>query len=394
MRLTFWGIYESDYPRNRIFSDALRDLAEDEINIAHRPVFEKKRDKSGRFLGFISLLLLAINMTLAYLRLTFAFFMLRRKTDVFVCGYPGHLDVIVLHVLLRLTNTQVPVLFNPLISLYDTLVLDRQKYMPDTLMARMIRKLDHLAFAYADHIIIDTRAHKQFLQSEFKLHRDKVSVIFVGAEPQFFRPKVKLPPHRDRTFIIQFVGKLIPLHGIEHILDAAMWFSEADVIFEIIGSGQLDGEFRSGVRARKLRNIRHIPWVEYAELPQKMRESHLSLGVFSGNSKTARVIPNKVFQALALGRVVLTAKTPAIAELQSLGVPIATVSTANGKELAKMIQMIIDSYEDMGDFARQAKKLARETFAPAILVRQFREVCRSLLESQNRQNEDQQNEQQ
>src|SRR5205085_2647740 len=63
---------------------------------------------------------------------------------------------------------------------------------------------------------------------------DKVEHCFVGAEERLFRPGWS--PQEPFTFL--FVGKLIPLHGLETILAAALEAPELRI--RLVGSGQLD----------------------------------------------------------------------------------------------------------------------------------------------------------
>ena len=92
-----------------------------------------------------------------------------------------------------------------------------------------------------------------------------------------------------------FVGKLIPLHGLETILGAARLAPE--LAFRIVGSGQLEAPARAPAGERRVG-----PWVEYE---QAARWSYAAPAAHSGSSarrrRRQRVIPNKAFQALACG---------------------------------------------------------------------------------------------
>ncbi len=91
-----------------------------------------------------------------------------------------------------------------------------------------------------------------------------------------------------------FVGKLIPLHGLDTILAAAALAPE--IPFRVVGSGQLEA-----LLDHRPPNVEWIPWVEYEDLPGEIQSAGCALGIFGTGAKAGRVIPNKAFQTIACG---------------------------------------------------------------------------------------------
>jgi len=75
--------------------------------------------------------------------------------------------------------------------------------------------------------------------------------------------------------------------------------------------------------------------MDYAALPDAYRRAGCALGIFGTGAKAARVIPNKVFQALACARPVVTADTPAARELLTHEIDALLVPPGDGSALAE-----------------------------------------------------------
>jgi glycosyltransferase involved in cell wall biosynthesis len=290
MRVLYFGTYERDYPRNAQVISALR-LAGVEVVERHVGVWENSRQNWSA--GPVA----AARLALAELRL------LRRPREEFdavLVGYPGHFDLPAA----RRTARGRPVVFNPLVSLSDTLVADRGRFRDGSLPARTLARIDRRALRSADLVVADTRANAEHLAELADLPPERIEVCFVGAEERLFKPGWA----PEDPFTALFVGKLIPLHGLETILAAAN--AAPDLHFRIVGSGQLE----SLVQERP-ENVEWVPWVEYEHLPAELHRAGCALGIFGTSDKAMRVIPNKAFQALACGTPLVTADTLAAREL-------------------------------------------------------------------------------
>jgi len=296
-------------PRNRILLAALKSAGVT-VDEARREVWQGVEDKSqqrpfDRLTRYLRLLA-------AYPALLARFISLPRP-DAIMLGYPAQMDALVIWPLARARG--VPVLMDLFISLYDTSVIDRGLNRPGSLKARLLWSLEWLSLRAADKVIADTAAHARYIEELFHLPRDSIGNVPVGVEVGEF-PQLQRSTTGSRPQIL-FYGQLIPLHGIETVIAAAMSNRGKAFDWTIIGSGQDMPKVAAMLGDQPPPHIRWHRWVPYEELTDWIARSDICLGIFGGSRKAASVIPNKVYQALSSGRHVVTSRSPAMDELAS-----------------------------------------------------------------------------
>ena len=354
LRLCYFGTYERAYPRNAQVISCLRGAGV-EVKEEHVPVWDDVRH------GWAAGGRTALQLLTAEARL-FTRRARARGFDAYVVGYPGHLDVWPA----RRAARGRPVVFNPLVSLTDTLVTDRRRFRPGSLAARTLEAIDRAAFRRADLVVADTDAHARFFAELAGL--DDVAVCFVGAEERLFRPNWQKPSE----FHVLFVGKLIPLQGVDTIIATARELPE--IPFRLVGSGQLEA-----LLANRPANVEHVPWIEYTRLPGEIGRSGCVLGIFGTTGKAQRVIPNKAFQALACGAPLITADTPAARELLVDGDSALLVPPGDPAALADAVRRLrVDP-----DLAHRLAAGGRSTYerhaSEAVLGARWRGIIERLL---------------
>ena len=345
MRVCYFGTYERGYPRNSQVISCLRKAGVD-VEEVHLSVWDDER--SGWSAGPVQ----AARLAAAEARL-----LLRRPRDfdAFIVGYPGQFDLPAAHSAAR----GRPIVFNPLVSLADTLVADRGRFSAGSFAARTLERVDRHAFRAADVVVADTEAQARFFAELAGL--DGVPVCFVGAEERLFELGWEAPDE----FVALFVGKLIPLQGVDTILAAARL--APDIRFRIVGSGQLDELMNTPPP-----NVEWVEWVEYELLPEEIQRAGCALGVFGTSAKASRVIPNKAFQALACGTPLVTADTPAARELLVDGESALLVAPGEPEALAAALRRLATEPE-LAEKLSTGGRAAYEVHASeAVLGRRWR----------------------
>ncbi len=306
MRVCFFGTYDADQPRTRVMIEGLRqagvavlecrtplwaDTAH-KVSVAQRPGVLTRQ--SGRLVR-------------AYWQL------LGQARQVAPCDaviYPhfGQLDLIVTGWMFR--HRGIPVIWDALVSAFDTAVEDRRLLSKRSIRASGLTWADRLAGRAADVVLADTPQNAAFWHERFGVPDARLRVVPVGAEDMFAQARPGGGPH-DR-FEVLFFGKYIPLHGVETIVRAAKLLEpHSHIRVTMLGTGQQRSKVDALAAELDLTGVRFVDWVPYVDLPATIAAADVCLGIFGTGDKAARVVPNKAYQAIAAGRPLITADTPA-----------------------------------------------------------------------------------
>lgn len=304
MEICYFGTYERTYPRNSVVISGLRKTGAKVIE-CHVPLWEKKEHKAK--LSFFSKIALLCRLPFAYAKLFLCFRKNKEKIDCIIVGYIGQIDML----FARLIAGKKKIIFNPMISLYDTLVNDR-KIVRNPLLKKFLYWLDKKSCNLADLVLLDTEEHAKYFRKEFRLKN--VGTLYMGAD-EIFKP-LKVKDKNKKVFKILYYGKYTPLHGTQHVIEAAKILEkDRDIMFEIIGKGQTYKENMGFARKIKVKNIKFTEWISFKKLPEKIAEADVCLGGhFGSGNKARRVVPNKVFHIIAMAKPVVVNGGPAIRE--------------------------------------------------------------------------------
>src|SRR6185503_4797308 len=104
--------------------------------------------------------------------------------DAFLVPSFGHRDVPLLRLLAHASGA--PLLFDPLVSRWDTQVRDVERVRAGSFSALRLRLSDRVSMGLADIVLCDTWEHGEFFSSEFGVARQKIARVPVGADREAF----------------------------------------------------------------------------------------------------------------------------------------------------------------------------------------------------------------
>ncbi len=358
--VAYFGTYERDYPRNAVLTAGLREHGVEVLEFQA----DLPRLTAAEMAGARGAARLAAGVAEAHARLL----MQHRgdlDVDAVVVGYPGHFLVPFGRLLAAFRRARL--VFDPLVSLWDTFAGDRALVRAGGVKAAAVRAVDEVAFRLPDLVLADTWAHAAYFQEEFGLARSRLVVAPVGALPE---PRAdgaaRALEHGEPLTVLQY-GKWSPLHGADVVLAAAELLRSEPFRFVLIGEGQLSAALRAAITARGLTNVEWLGALPAAELRAHTLAADVCLGVFGRSDKAGRVVPNKVFDGLACGRPVVTADTDGAREWLAEGESALLTPPGDGAALASALRRLLDEKE-RDRLGHGALALYRRAFTPAAVA--------------------------
>ncbi len=293
MHVLIWGRegnYGPDYPRNRVVFAALRALGH-EVTL-FRPILSFIADIEYR---------------------------LRRLPQPDIIWVPCFRQRDVAAASRYAQRHGIPLVFDPLISSWDKRVHEREKFSVDSMRAKRLLAWERDIFSRANVLVADTVGHADFFHEVLGVPREKLVVVPVGAEEDLFAHVPYQEKPAGEPLEAMFFGTFIGLQGVDHLVEAIGRYAgnsaNPPLRFSLLGDGPLRAACEARVaefrRTNPALDVAFEDWRPLAELPARLAQADFFFGIFGTTGKALRVIPNKVYQALAIGRPVITAATPA-----------------------------------------------------------------------------------
>jgi len=352
MTVCYFGDFDKNYSRNRVL---IKGLKENKIKVISCRTKASGMKKWWRLIRLHNLI--------------------KKKYDLLIIGYSESSRPLVF---LAKLITRKPVVWDAFYSVYQSRVFDRKKYPPKHPKAIRYWLLDWLGCKLADKILLDTNEHIKYFVDTFKIKREKFIKVLVGTDNSIFYSRSVV--ERSKKFLVHFHATFIPLQGAKYIVRAAKILeNNNDIAFNFIGNkGQTYSGVRELIRKLKVKNIRFFKSVPYEELAKYIAKADICLGIFGDTQKAQRVIPNKVYEAIAMKKPVITADTPAARELFIDRENILFCKTADPKDLADKILELKNNKDLQEKIAKGGYEVFKKYATPKIIIKNLLEELREI----------------
>ena len=211
----------------------------------------------------------------------------------------------------KFKNKEVVVDF--FISIYDTLVDDRKKFKSNSMIAKILHRIDSMTLKRANIVVCDTEAHGTYFEEEFGIEKEKISVLYLEADRKYYHPMVVERPKKwENKFLVLYFGSILPVQGVEIILKAIeLLKEEKNIHFLMIGP------ISKKYKKIDLDTVTYIDWLSQYELAKQIAYADLCLaGHFNSEiGKANRTIAGKTYIYKAMDKAVILGDSIANREL-------------------------------------------------------------------------------
>ncbi len=277
------------------------------------------------------------------------------KFDFVIVGFPGYFVVFLARLI-----TNAPIIFDAYISYFDG-IRDRKEYSLLNPKLWFAWCVDFLVGLVSNVVLTLNEEYKDFFVRKLRVSKFKMEVLHKGADENIFFPRMS--DEKRSKYIIGWWGSFIPLHGIPVIIDAAKILREDRKIeFQIVGKGQLEKKIRKQVQDSELSNVIFTSFIPTNELLERVTNFDIVLGIFADSPKASRCVTNKVYEAMAMGKPIITENSGANREIFTHKLNAYLIPPGDPQALAHAILELIKNEELRLSLGRNARMLFEDNF--------------------------------
>jgi glycosyltransferase involved in cell wall biosynthesis len=362
MKVCFFGTYDRTYTSNRLFLQGLEanNIPVVEIN-AHTKVTALLTSQDMSWIQ----LLKRFSKKFRIISETIKKRKELKTVDAIYVGYPGHVDVFFAFIVAKLFRKKL--VFNPLLTIYVGFTEERVVMGKNSLIGQMIKLGEKTAYNLCDLVFVDTPYQQTLIQKIFGIPAKKLRVLPLGADNKGY--EYSTYENNDKKINVVYYGLYSSIHGVEHIIEAAnILKNDKDIIFTLVGNGSEYAPNFKRAKEINLTNVKFYPDIMEGQHLELLQKADVFLGLLQKHPSVERIVPNKVYQGLALGRAVLTADAPVTRSVFTHKKDIYLVPQADPKALADALLELKNNPKLRMEIAKNGYQRYSNEFSPKKVV--------------------------
>lgn len=374
MNICYFGTYDKTYTSNKFFLQALKEnnISVLEIN-AHTEVTKLTTTAEMSWWQIIKRLLRKYRVFSEIIKHRREL----KNIDVIYVGYPGHVDVFLAYIVAKIFRKKL--VFNPLLLIYVGFSEEQSILNKKSLLGKVIKIGETLSYKLCDMVFADTPYQEKFLKEDFGINQKKLRVLPIGADNAFYK-YTPITTNIKKKLTVVYYGLYSPIHGVEHLVEAAnILKKDRDISFIFIGQGNTFETNYNHAQQLELTNITFIHDVPQSEHPQYMEKADVFLGFLAKHPSVERVIANKIYQGMALGKVVLTADAAVARSVFSHKENMYLVKQADPKAIVAALIELKNNPILRIKIAENGHKMFIKKFTPKAVGKQLVEYIEEIL---------------
>lgn len=291
----------------------------------------------------------------------------RRYEKKVIVTFPGVLELLVLKIFSFFIN--IDIYFDFFTGFHLTLVSDRNKFSRNGFIAKLLLYIDKLIFKLSDFQIVETDEMREYIRENISVNTKNVYTL------QTPRKQIVLKEKQSKKLRIAFWGNFAEMHGLDYILDAAKQIKDKQIIFDLIGDGELFDHIEQRVKVENINNVilhGYLPYIDSSDknVTSMISSSRICLGTFSNTVKNNLVVPHKVIEALSFSKPVITAATKVVNN-RLINI-VQTVEPENGEDLATKIIEVINNDVKLEDMSTKGYHYYTQNFSEASFTKKLK----------------------
>lgn len=341
----YFGTYRAEYSRNRILIEGLR---RNHVSVVecHQQLWQSIEDRVNSVAGGWKSPAFWWRVLRTYARLLVTYWRLGGNYDVMVVGYPGQFDIYLARLLSWWHGK--PLVWDIFMSIY-LIALERGLDRESPKMVSLIRSIERLACHLPEKLVLDTEQYATWFGETHHIRRDRFCLVPTGADSNLFHPfppipfksNSAIPATKDAempVFKVLYYGTFIPNHGVTTIINAAYLLrNEASLRFELIGEGPDRERAMNLAQEHGLTNVHFVAWLDQKQLIEQIAAADICLGAFGNTPQSTMTIQNKIYECLAMQKVIISGDSNSVRDKLEHGKHIYLCPRENPNALAQAI---------------------------------------------------------